>query len=112
MTGTSCTQPAWVWPIRLEDYDRDLELKASEAEALKVHASSLGSGVLPSEVVERCRVSRLIKPIEDVCAHIELRKKYWVNTKILMLGDMAARGRSFWGWTEEEWLASIKKKPA
>ncbi len=109
MTGTSCTPPVWVWPVRLEDYDRDPEFKASEAEALKVHASSLGSGVLPSEVVERCRVPRLLKPIEDVCAHIELQKKYWVNTKILMLGDMAARGRSFWGWSEEEWLASIKK---
>jgi hypothetical protein len=26
-----------------------------------------------------------------------------------MLGDMAARGRSYWGWTEQEWIDSIKK---
>jgi hypothetical protein len=76
MTETSCALPVWVWPVRLEDYDRAPELKASEAEALKIHASSLGAGVLPSEVVEGCRVPRLLKPIEDVCAHIEFHKKY------------------------------------
>src|SRR5438874_13280715 len=27
----------------------------------------------------------------------------------MMVRDVAVRGRSYWGWTEEEWIASITK---
>ena len=50
-----------------------------------------------------------MKPLEDVCTHIELQRKYWPNLKALMVRDMAERGRSFWSWTEHEWIESIKK---
>ena len=47
--------------------------------------------------------------LEDVCTHIELQRKYWPNLKALMMRNIAERGRSFWGWSDEEWLESIKK---
>ncbi len=90
----------WVWPVKLDDYDRSTELKIDEADALRANVPSLANGVLPSVVVERFPFPQLLKPLEDVCAHIELHQKYRTNLKILMLRDMAGRGKSYWGWTE------------
>lgn len=100
--------PAWVWPIKLDNYDRNPELNAEETEILCANQSSLAHGVPPSVVIERCGVPRLMKPLEDVCSHIELQRKYWPNLKAFMVRDTADRSRSFWGWTEKEWLDSIK----
>jgi hypothetical protein len=101
--------PAWVWPIKLDDYDRNPELNVEEAETLRSSLPSLANGVPPSIVIEKCGLPRLMKPLEDVCTHIELQRKYWPNLKALMIRDVAERGRSFWGWSEKEWLDSIKR---
>jgi integrase len=101
--------PAWVWPIKLDDYDRNPELNVEEAETLRSSVPSLANGVPPSIVIEKCGLPRLMKPLEDVCTHIELQRKYWPNLKALIIRDVAERGRSFWGWREKEWLDSIKR---
>jgi integrase len=101
--------PAWVWPINLDDYDRNADLNVEEAERLRSSLPSLANGVPPSIVIEKCVLPRLMKPLEDVCTHIELQRKYWPNLKALMIRDVAERGRSFWGWSEKEWLDSIKR---
>jgi hypothetical protein len=98
-----------VWPIKLDDYDRNPELNVEEVEALRSSLPSLANGVPPSIVIEKCGLPRLMKPLEDVCTHIELQRKYWTNLKALMIRDVAERGRSFWGWSEKEWLDSIKR---
>jgi len=109
MKGRVCASPSWTWPVKLDEYDRTPELKPEEAKTLCVNQSSLVEGIPPLEVIEKCILPRLMKPLEDVCTHIELQPKYWANLKAMMLRDVAARGRSYWGWTEEEWIASIKK---
>jgi hypothetical protein len=109
MSDKACTSPSWTWPVKLDEYDRTPELKPVEAEILRANRSSLVGGITPSEVIEKCNLPRLMKPLEDVCTHIELQSKYWANLKAMMLRDVAARGRSYWGWTEEEWIESIKK---
>ena len=97
----------WAWPVECENYDRNPELNAGEKETLNANRSCLAQGNPPSIVVEKCGFPRLMKPIEDVATHIELHQKYWPHLKALMLRDMAVRGRSFWGWTEAEWIESI-----
>jgi integrase len=104
-----CALPRWAWPIALDSYDRNPELTAEEKERLRANAPSLAEGVPPSIVIEKCGFPRLMKPLEDVSTHIELHRKYWPNLKALMVRDMAARGKSFWSWTEQEWIESIKK---
>jgi integrase len=104
-----CASPRWAWPITLDSYDRNPELSAEETEKLRANAPSLADGVPPSIVIEKCGFPRLMKPVEDVSTHIELHGKYWPNLKALMVRDMAARGKSFWSWTEQEWIESIKK---
>jgi hypothetical protein len=109
MNDKACASRSWTWPVKLDEYDRTPELKPEEAEALCANQSILVEGIPPSEVIEKCNFPRLMKPLEDVCTHIELQPKYWANLKAMMVRDVAARGRSYWGWTEEEWIASIKK---
>src|SRR5260370_29142590 len=76
---------------------------------MRAHQPSLAKGVPPSVVLENCALPRVMKPLEDVCTHIELQRKYWANLKAMMVREVAARGRSYWGWTEEEWIESIRK---
>lgn len=109
MSEKSTASSQWVWPIQLDDYDRTPELNTEEAERLRTYQACLENGVPPSTVVEKCGLPRLMTPLEDVCTHIELQRKYWPNLKALMMRDIGRRGRSFWGWGEEEWLESIKK---
>lgn len=109
MSEKSTASSQWVWPIRLDDYDRTPELNTEEAETLRAYQPCLENGVPPSTVVDKCGLPRLMKPLEDVCTHIELQRKYWPNLKALMMRDVGRRGRTFWGWGEEEWLESIKK---
>ena len=109
MNDKVCASPSWTWPVKLDEYDRSPELKPEEAETLCANQSSLVEGIPPLEVIEKCNLPRLMKPLEDVCTHIELQPKYWANLKAMMVRDVAVRGRSYWGWTEEEWIASIKK---
>src|SRR5690348_12864342 len=99
----------WVWPVEFENYDRNPELNVEEKEILNANQSCLAEGIAPSIVVEKCGFPRLMRPIEDIATHIELHNKYWPHLKALMVRDVAARGRSFWGWTESEWIESIKK---
>ena len=101
-----CASPRWTWPITLDSYDRNPELSAEETEKLRANAPSLADGVPPSIVIEKCGFPRLMKPLEDVSTHIELHRKYWPNLKALMVSDMAARGKSFWSWTEQEWIST------
>ena len=109
MNDKACASPSWTWPVKLDEYDRSPELKQEEAETMRANQPRLANGVSPSVLLENCALPRLMKPLEDVCAHIELQRKYWANLKAIMVRDVAARGRSYWGWTEEEWIESIRK---
>jgi hypothetical protein len=108
MKRNSGLQAPWVWPVEAAHYDRTPQLKPCEVEALRVNIPLLQEGALPWEVIEKCKVPRLLDPLEAVCDHVGLQQKYRSNLKIRMLCDMAGRERSFWGWTEEEWIESIK----
>ena len=109
MSGKACVSPSWTWPVKLDEYDWSPELKSEEAETIRANQPSLANGVPPSVVLENCALPRLMKPLEDVCTHIELQRKYWANLKAMVLRDVAARGRSYWGWTEDEWIESIRE---
>lgn len=100
--------PPWFWPVKPERYNRAPELTAREMKLLRASLRSRKQGILAREVVAKCDVPRLLKPLEDVCDHTRLHEKYRAGLKVLMLSEMAARGRSFWGWSEQEWIETIK----
>ena len=99
----------WVWPVNIERYDRTPELKRQEVEALERNLPRLEQGVLPFNVMREAKVHRLLDPLEDVFDHIGFRRIRRPGLKILLLREMLRRGRSPWGWTEDEWLETIEK---
>jgi hypothetical protein len=99
----------WVWPVNIERYDRTPELKRQEVEALERNLPRLEQGVLPFNVMREANVHRLLDPLEDVFDHVGFRRIRRPGLKILLLKEMLRRGRSQWGWTEDEWLETIEK---
>src|SRR5260370_36610968 len=59
--------------------------------------------------MRQARVHRLLDPLEDVFNHVRFQRNRRPAMKILLLKEMLNRGRSLWGWTEDEWLETIKK---
>lgn len=99
---------AWEWPVKPEIYDRSSELEPHETATLRANLPLLKECTKSRMVVTKCEMPRLLNPLEDVCNHIQLRRQDRVRLKSLLLRDMALRGRSFWGWSEEEWIESIR----
>src|SRR6266404_9948972 len=109
MLNTPLSDVPWVWPVNVEGYDRTAELKAQEITALESNLPRLEQGVLPFNVMRRAKVHRLLQPVEDVfdCVHFQRNRR--PAMKILLLKEMLKRGRSLWGWTEDEWLETIEQ---
>jgi len=109
MLNASSLPTPWTWPVNVERYDRTTELKQHEVTALERNLALLESGVLPFNVMRQARVHRLLDPLEDVFNHVRFQRNRRPAMKILLLKEMLKRGRSLWGWTEDEWLETIKK---
>ena len=61
----------WQWPLDIAAYDRGIELSPEEIDALDCRYNSQ-SPRLPFKSIPA--LSRLIRPLEDVVAHIGIRK--------------------------------------
>src|SRR2546422_615910 len=109
MLNPSSSQTAWVWPVDVERYDRTPGLKSQEIVALNSNLPRLDLGVLPFNVMRQAKVHRLLEPVEDVFNHVCFQRNRRPAMKVLLLQEMLKRGRSLWGWTEDEWLESIKR---
>jgi integrase len=109
LNATSPSEAPWVWPVDVKDYDQAPELNTCEVAALKGNLPRLTEGVLPFNVMRKAKVHRLLDPVEDVFNHVRFQRNRRPAMKILLLQEMLRRRRSLWGWTEEEWLETIKK---
>jgi integrase len=109
MLNTSSSLTPWVWPLNIECYDRTPELKRHEIRALEKQLPRLEQGVQPGNVVRQAKLDRLLDPVEDVFSHVRFQRNRQPAMKILLLKEMLERGRSLWGWTDDEWFETIKK---
>jgi integrase len=109
MLNASSLPTPWTWPVNVERYDRTTELKQQEITALERNLPLLERGVLPFNVMRQARVHRLLDPLEDVFTHVGFQRNRRPAMKILLLQEMLNRGRSLWGWNEDEWLETINK---
>ena len=101
--------PPWVLPVDVQSYDRAPELNPQEIISLEGNLPRLEQGTLPFKVMRQARVHRLLEPVEDVFNHVCFQRNRRPAMKILLLTEMLSRGRSLWGWTEDEWLETIRK---
>ena len=108
MLNPSSSQTPWVWPVDVERYDRTPGLKSQEIAALNSNLPRLKQGALPFNVIRQAKVHRLLEPVEDVFNHVRFQRNRRPAMKVLLLQEMLKRCRSLWGWTEDEWLETIK----
>jgi integrase len=94
-------------PFSIDRYDRNPALTSTEARALKVHAHEHH----PAKPVLHDKVRRLINPLEDLFDHTKLRHGIRPFLVLYLLREINRRGRSFWGWTTEEWIQTINNHP-
>jgi hypothetical protein len=97
----------WRWPINIGAYDRSTKLTASERSAI--------AEVLMTEwnhwrwTRERlARLDRLVRPIKDVLAVASARSRDQANTLKILILESGRHGRTFWGWTRDEWLGLLR----
>jgi len=102
--------PKWSWPVDLTQYDRLEELRPAEAEALKKYIRNYASERSKKQPQLYTALHRLVRPLEDVIAHTALLKKSHGYVILFLIREMARRDRSFWGWSEEEWIETINAR--
>ncbi len=94
-------------PLGIDRYDRNPTLTFTEARALTRHAHEHH----PAKASLHDKVQRLSKPVEDLFNHTKLRQAVRPFLVLYLLREMSRRGRSFWGWTTEEWIETINNHP-
>jgi hypothetical protein len=95
------------FPLDLERYNRNPALTAGETTALRRHAPEHH----PTKAALHEKVRRLIQPVEDLFSHTKLRPAIRPFLVLYLLREMNRRGRSFWGWTTDEWIETISDHP-
>lgn len=99
--------PEWHWPINIGLYDRSTDLTATEFSAI--------AQILRLDWTQwrwsRERLSvldRLVRPVKDALVVTGARSRERANVlKVLML-ESGRYGRTFWGWTRDEWLDLLR----
>ena len=104
---------AWPWPVIADRYDCRPELAAAEAAAL----AQLGLDLLRrcghgGEAAHWAQAGRLLRPVDDVravlwCPGTDQHRRAVLDAAGLVLLRCAELGRSFWAWTEDDWLDLI-----
>ncbi len=98
------THQRWTWPVNLEGYNRHPALtedeKAAIAYALAHHSSRRAK--------QRATIlQRLLQPVLDVLRFLESSQAEQYAPIRVLLREMDRRGTAYWGWSSEEWAATI-----
>lgn len=99
----------WPWPLDLAAYDRSAGLTRDECSTLQ-HLPAVGASYSPSKALISCQTPRLMQPLNDAFDYIGYHRGSRSAVSVLLLREMSARRRSFWAWTEGEWLATVRKR--
>ncbi len=98
--------PDWTRRFDLEPYDRNASLTEAERAALESLASYGGTA---SQWFKQGRLGleRLLRPLRDVTAYLGADIFNQRKVARLLAKEMHKRQRSYWGWSDEEWIATI-----
>jgi integrase len=98
----------WKWPGNLARYDRDPALSRREKEQIAYLVTRhVGSGAGPWP--ENCKAAlvRLIQPVREVLNQVTKQVNFRHHAIRALLKEMHRRGRPYWSWSGEEWLATV-----
>lgn len=99
--------PEWRWPINVALYNRSTKLTATESSAI---AQILGMQWTQWRWSrERLSVlDRLVRPIKDALVVTGARSQLRANVLKILILESGRYGRTFWGWTRDEWLSLLR----
>ena len=94
----------WHWPVDITRYDRSSDLGADERAELKRVMRETPFQLRPAT---KERLHRLLVPLQDVFTVTHLSPNTCHETARVMLIEMSRRGKTFWAWSQEEWMEII-----
>jgi hypothetical protein len=98
----------WRWPVDLSRYDQSPTLSRREKEQIAYLATRhVGSGAGPWPEDCKAALMRLIQPVRDVLNRATKDVHFRYHAIRALLKEMHRRGRSYWSWSDEEWLATV-----
>lgn len=105
MNASVVSPPAWVCPVDVSPYDRSPQLSPDE----RVEFARLSEQQPPFQLrsSERRHLQRLLQPIEEVFRLTHPNPAVCEVTRRVLLIEMAQRDKTFWAWSEAEWLEII-----
>jgi hypothetical protein len=116
VSETSAVQ-RWAWPIDQMRYDRRIGLSGSELEALRAMGGDLLTRArgedLDLNVAPWRSIGRLVRPLQDAQAALRWDRdarrghRYARDAAGLVLMRCGDLQRSFWGWSEQDWIDLI-----
>ncbi|MFE1555506.1 hypothetical protein ACFW6V_10985 [Streptomyces sp. NPDC058734] len=109
----------WSWPITAHHYDSAVEVRPAEALAvneLGVQNLRRLRGHDPSAAGWRV-IRRLLGPLEAVNSALDSpptphRRRAMLDVIAVLLTRCAETGRTFWGWTPQEWMHLLGRTQA
>ncbi|MGA9774245.1 MAG: tyrosine-type recombinase/integrase [Blastocatellia bacterium] len=103
-------QPIWSWPVDVKKYDRQHTLSTAEAAVLRKYVRSYDGSTHEKPSEFHHILHRLLCPLEDVLDYTIAPDKHRGFLLLYLLREMSGRRRSFWGWTEKEWVNTINQR--
>jgi hypothetical protein len=103
---SSLSQPShpWIWPVDIARYDRSADLSEAErAELKRVMRRKPFQLSASTKIV----LHRLLQPLQDVFTVTYLSPTTCSETVRVLVVEMYRRGKTFWAWSEKEWLDII-----
>ena len=95
---------AFRWPVDVTQYDRSPHLHEAERAELKRVMDHSPFQLRPST---KMLLHRLLQPIQDVFTVTHPSPNVCHDTMRVMVIEMYRRGKTFWAWSEEEWIDII-----
>lgn len=111
--ATTPEDETWPWPVRLAAYDQSWDLSPAEDVALGAMVAAKGGAIVLfwKQDSNRATLHRLTHPIADVAQHFGARHNDFVRARSYLLQASYHRRRTYWGWSEQEWLDTLNSLP-
>ncbi len=95
---------SWHWPVDITHYDRSPDLNEAERAELKRVMDHSPFQLRPST---KALLHRLLQPLQDVFTMTHLSPNICPDTVRVLIVEMYRRGKTFWAWSEKEWMDII-----
>ena len=100
----------WRWPVDIDQYDRFPGLTRVEKGMLTRYAQAYRFCRYGRTMDFGSELDRLVRPLNDTFDYTGIKTMQRRYALFFFLREIEKRGRSFWGWTTDEWIDTINAR--